>query len=257
MRLLDTHAAILEAAEALFSERGFGAVALREIARAAQVNVGSVTYHFGDKLGILAAIYERHTDPINARRLELLGEARRIGDDAQRLVAVLRAYLIPAFLSSDDLAGGGARFTRMRAVLSAEGNGEARAIIAKAFDKTSRAFIEAIHGCLPGAERADVVWRSQFLLGSLYYTLINPERITRLSDGAADGDDHARAIQEIVEASYASFRSLMKPAIEDAAHPTPNRLAREPAPANGAGKKRSASPTRPLQARDRAARSAG
>jgi AcrR family transcriptional regulator len=234
MSTQDTSLAVLEAAEALFAERGFGAVALREIARAAKVNVGSVTYHFGDKLGILAAIYERHTAPMNARRLELLGEARRIADDDQRLVAVLRAYLIPAFLSSDDLAGGGARFTRMRAVLSAEGNAQARAIIAKAFDKTSRAFIEAIHGCLPGAAREDVVWRSQFLLGSLYYTLINPERITRLSDGATNGDDHAHAIDQIVTASYASFRALTKPASERAAH----RLS-------------------PLPSRERAARSAG
>ncbi len=207
----DTKEAILEAAEILFSERGFGAVALREIARTAGVNVGSVTYHFGDKLGLLEAIYARHTEPMNARRMELIGEARRISDDDQRLMAILRAYVLPAFSSSHDQAGGGARFTRMRAVLSAEGNPQARAIIAKAFDRTSRTFIDAIAGCLPGASRDGIVWRSQFLLGSLYYALINPERITRLSDGLADGGDHARAVEEIVTSSFASFRALAAP----------------------------------------------
>lgn len=212
---------VLDAAEKLFSERGFGAVALREIAREAGVNVGSVTYHFGTKLGVLEAIYGRHALPINGRRLELLGEARRIEDEDERLTAVLRAYVVPAFSASGDLAGGGARFTRMRAVLSAEGNADARTIIARTFDETSRIFIDAIAECLPGAERADVVWRSQFLLGSLYYTLINPERITRLSGGKADGGDHDKAIAEIVAASHAAFRALARPETRRAAPSKP------------------------------------
>lgn len=211
MAQADMRLTILDAAEKLFCERGFGAVALREIAREAGANVGSVTYHFGTKLGVLEAIYRRHAGPMNQRRLELLGEAQRIPDSGQRLAAILRAYVVPAFSSSDDLAGGGARFTRMRAVLSAEGNAEARQIIARTFDETSRAFIDAILGCLPGASRADVVWRSQFLLGSLYYTLINPHRITRLADGATDGGDHEKAISEIVAASFAAFSALAKP----------------------------------------------
>ena len=60
----------------------------------------------------------------------------------------------------------------------------------------------------PGARRADVVWQSQFLLGSLYYTLINPARISRLSRGEAAGDDHKAAIDQIVRAHFASFSAL-------------------------------------------------
>ncbi|MCV0394523.1 MAG: TetR family transcriptional regulator [Rhizobiaceae bacterium] len=207
----DVRTAILEAAERLFAARGFGAVALREIAREAKVNVGSVTYHFGHKLGLLEAIYARHTRPMNARRLELLGEARRIEDPDLRLMAILRAYLLPAFASQDDLSGSGVRFTRLRAVLSAEGDPGAREIIASAFDATTRQFIDAFAGCLPGASREDIVWRSQFLLGSLYYTLINPERIQRLSDGAIDPFDQEKAIGHIVGATFASLKSLAHP----------------------------------------------
>lgn len=204
----DIGSAIIAAAERLYSERGFASVSLREIARAAQVNVGSVTYHFTDRFGLLAAIYNRHTRPINARRIELLGEARRIGDRDQRLVAVLRAYVLPAFSSSEDLAGGGARFTRLRAMLSAESDPQVRQIIAEAFDLTTRAFIDAIADCLPHAPRTAIVWRSHFLLGSLYYTLINPDRIDRLSDGQARGDDTEAAIAMIVESTRASLVAL-------------------------------------------------
>jgi AcrR family transcriptional regulator len=205
----DTAITVLEAAERLFAERGFAAVSLREIAREAGVAVSSVPYHYGDKLGLLRAIYDLHTRPINARRLELLGEARYIPEASARLRAILRAYLLPAFSSAaDGVAGGGARFTRMRALLSAEGDPEARRIIAEAFDGTTRAFIEAIAGCLPGAARADIVWRSHFLLGSLYYTLINPERIDRLADGQTSGADHDTAIRQLVEATHASLTAL-------------------------------------------------
>lgn len=199
---------LLRNAVTLFSRSGYNAVSLRDIAKAAGANVGSLTYHFGSKANLLKEIYERYTKPMNARRLELLGEARRIRNPDERLMAVLRAYIVPAFISSSAGDGGGAEFTRMRAVLSAEGNPDARKIIADAFDETSRLFIEALADCVPGAPLESVVWRSQFLLGALYYALINPERVTRLSGGAANGEDQEAAVNQIVEASYASFRSL-------------------------------------------------
>lgn len=200
--------ALLKNAVTLFALSGYNAVSLRDIAKAADANVGSLTYHFGSKANLLKEIYERHTAPMNARRRELLGEARRISNPDERLMAILRAYLVPAFISSSEGDGGGAEFTRMRAVLSAEGNPDARKIIADAFDETSHAFIEAIADCVPGAAPEGIVWRSQFLLGALYYALINPERVTRLSGGTVDGDDHEAAVTQIVEASYASFKSL-------------------------------------------------
>ena len=205
---LDTGVQILEVAEALFSERGFSAVSLREIARQAGVVVSNVTYHHGDKIGILAAIYDRHTRPMNARRLELLGEAIRIPDPSDRLTAVLRAYLLPTFSSSADLSGGGRRFTRMRALLSAEGDPAARDIIARAFDDTTGCFIDAIAECLPGATRGEIVWRTHFLLGALYYTLINPERIARLSGGSVSAEENETAIAQLVAATHASLCAL-------------------------------------------------
>src|SRR3546814_14518441 len=100
---------------------------MREIAKAANANVGSLTYHFGSKANPLREIYQRHTAPMNRRRLELLGEARRIQNPDERLMAILRAYVLPAYSPSSDHDGGGAEFTRMRAVLSAEGNEIGRA----------------------------------------------------------------------------------------------------------------------------------
>jgi AcrR family transcriptional regulator len=209
-----TQVTILDVAERLFAERGFGAVSLREIAREAGVAVSGLNYHFTDRIGLLGAIYARHTRPMNMRRRELLGEAMRIADPHSRLTAILRSYLLPAFASSTD-SGGGAQFTRMRAVLSAEGDPAARNIIAESFDDTTREFIDAIADCLPGVAREGIVWRSQFLLGGLYYTLINPERINRLSDGRANGADHDAAIEALVSATHASLVALISEQIPE------------------------------------------
>ena len=96
----------------------------------------------------------------------------------------------------------------MRAVLSAEGDALTRRIVADAFDATTRAFVGAIAECLPGASRTAIVRRSHFPLGSLHHTLVDPERIERLPDGAARGDDTDAAIAMIVESTRASLVAL-------------------------------------------------
>lgn len=199
--------AILCAAEELFATNGFNAVSVRDIAQAAGANPGSVTYHFKTKDGLLLDIYRRHCGPMNLRRSELLDAAKRVRDPQDRLEAIVRAYVLPAFSSGSDVAGGGARFTRLRAVMSAEGNEAARRIIAQTFDDTSHAFIDAIQETLPHIPRNDIVWRSHFLLGALYYSLVTPERVSRLSRGEADGTDAGNAIEQLVRATVASLQA--------------------------------------------------
>jgi AcrR family transcriptional regulator len=57
-------AAILEAAQQAFAERGYDGASVEEIADAADVAIGSVYNHFGSKEGLLWAAAERalHTD---------------------------------------------------------------------------------------------------------------------------------------------------------------------------------------------------
>ena len=199
--------AILSAAELLFSTSGFNAISIRDIAQEAGANPGSITYHFKSKDGLLLEIYKRHCAPMNRRRIELLVAAMRVRDLQNRLEGIVRAYVQPAFSSSSDLAGGGARFTRLRAVMSAEGNPVVGRIIAEIFDDTTHAFIDAIQQSLPHLSRTTIVWRCQFLLGALYYALVNPERVSRLSHGEADGADMAEGIEQLVSATVASLQA--------------------------------------------------
>lgn len=51
---------LLDAALALFAEKGFAKTSIRQIALAAQINIASISYYFGDKAGLYKAVF---TDP--------------------------------------------------------------------------------------------------------------------------------------------------------------------------------------------------
>lgn len=61
-RKLRTAGAILEAAERLFLTRGYTATTMEDLSAAADVAVGSIYAHFGDKEGVYAALVDRALD---------------------------------------------------------------------------------------------------------------------------------------------------------------------------------------------------
>ena len=69
-----TRAALIQAALALFGQRGFDGTSTRQIAAAAKANIGSIAYHFGGKEGLRAAV----ADHIVATFQDIAGKA--IGD---------------------------------------------------------------------------------------------------------------------------------------------------------------------------------
>jgi len=79
---------LLDAATALFSERGVDNVSVAEIVRSAdQRNTSAVRYHIGNRDDLLHAVLERYVPVIAARRLELLEVARQTSSE-DRLAAV-------------------------------------------------------------------------------------------------------------------------------------------------------------------------
>lgn len=63
---LDVRSRLVDAAEALFTTQGYAETSLRTIAERAEVNPALVSYHFGGKLGLLEAVFERALEPLAA-----------------------------------------------------------------------------------------------------------------------------------------------------------------------------------------------
>ena len=70
----DTSAAILDAAEDLFSKHGLHGVTMREVARKASVDQALLHYYFGTKRGLFDAMFLRRAKPINEIRLRALDD---------------------------------------------------------------------------------------------------------------------------------------------------------------------------------------
>ena len=75
-----TRAAILNAAERLYADRGFGDVTLRDIVAAADVNLAAVNYHFGSKDELIAELFVTRSLATNRERLNELKAAEEAGD---------------------------------------------------------------------------------------------------------------------------------------------------------------------------------
>ncbi len=202
---------ILAVASRLFADHGISGVGLRTITSDAGVNLAAVNYHFGSKEGLLEALFDQHARPIVEARLQLLEACREATGRSPLLEQLLNAFLRPSFVVGAESGPHGLAFTRLRARLAAEGEQTARRILSRAFDASSRRFVDAIDAALPGLPRAEVEWRFHFLLGTMAYTMADNGRIRTITGGSCDPGDHERALRHLIPFLAAGFRS---PAVE-------------------------------------------
>jgi AcrR family transcriptional regulator len=80
---------LLVAGRRLFALRGYDGASVRAITREAGVNLGAVTYHFGSKRRLYAAVLEQGLRPLAARVQTV---ARSEGTGLERMLDVVRAY---------------------------------------------------------------------------------------------------------------------------------------------------------------------
>lgn len=86
-----TAEAILAAAEQQFFEFGYHATRVSEVARVAEVSIGSIYVHFKNKEGLYAALIERALE-IEAEYLAAVFESETLSD-VEKVVALGEAYL--------------------------------------------------------------------------------------------------------------------------------------------------------------------
>lgn len=197
---------ILEVAERMFAEHGMSGVGLRAITTEANVNLASIAYHFGSKDGLLEALFAQRAAPIAQERLRLLDECLE-KSTKPKLEDILDAFLRPALTLGVQPQFGGPAFVKLRARLATEPESTTRKILSKAFDQSSRKFIDALIKALPQIPRAEIEWRFHFMLGAMFYTMADSGRIQALTNGRVDPGDVKRALHHMIPYLAAGFRS--------------------------------------------------
>jgi AcrR family transcriptional regulator len=195
-----TRTAILNAAERLYADRGFGDVTLRDIVAAAGVNLAAVNYHFGSKDELIAELFVTRSIATNRERLNELKAAEEAGGGRASIDAILRALVGPTLrgcLGPDRDRSTAARFM-IRA--SIESVPPIRRIKNREIDHL-RKFSAAMRRSLPDRSEVDLYWGLHFALAMAHQTVRDGERLTRLSDGVCDLDDVAGIIDRVVAVS--------------------------------------------------------
>ena len=113
----DVRCRLVAVARDLFAKRGFGAVGIREIARAADVTPGMISYYFGDKLGLYEAMLASVFEEMLARVRELTALP---SEGTGALAALIRLYIgtiasqpwVPALLLREIVTGDSAARAR-------------------------------------------------------------------------------------------------------------------------------------------------
>lgn len=87
----DARRRLLNAAGPIFADQGFEKATVREICRSAAVNIASVGYYFGDKMGLYREVVREVRD--NKDRRFPIPDAHAFEDPEQRLLAFVRTLL--------------------------------------------------------------------------------------------------------------------------------------------------------------------
>jgi len=207
MTLPDTHTRLLEAAEALFAEKGFAATSLRAVTAAAEANLAAVHYHFGSKEGLFTAVFARRVEPLNRERLALLDRAETEAAPAPPPVeTILEAFLRPLFQMAGASEEAG-RFVRSMSSRFYTEPGSHWNPVIHSFDEVKERFFTALKRALPGLRDEEIFWRIHFMIGVMCHTLADTERLTLISEGLCDPSDTEDVLNRLIGFTAAGMRT--------------------------------------------------
>ena len=141
-----TRACILDAAEQLFSERGYSGTSLRAIADQAGVNLAAANYHFGSKAQLLEAALQRCVAPVNVERLARL-DALQAGGQTPAAEAIVRALVEPVLRAAATNSA-----PRLLARIFAEPKEVSVPLIERTFSVVAQRFLAALQSALPSVD---------------------------------------------------------------------------------------------------------
>jgi AcrR family transcriptional regulator len=198
---------ILDAAEALFGERTFDTVSLRDITQKAGVTLALASYHFGTKERLFAEVVERRAELLNHMRRARLAELEK--DGPLTTEAIMDAFMRPLL---DQMIGGSKGWQSYLLVLSnlAQTN-RWLDLLHKNFDPPAELFLAKLQEALPGIARPHLLRGFSLGLVAMLQTVAKNRRIDSLSGGeysADDLEDAYRTLLRFVASGMEGLRQL-------------------------------------------------
>jgi AcrR family transcriptional regulator len=203
-----TRQALLDTAERLFAEHGYGATSLRRITAAADANLAAVHYHFGSKQDLFVALFRRRVQPVNRQRVARLEQLIAVtAPQPPPLEDVLDVLVRPILALRDE--PGGEHFVRLVGRLFAE-PGDHLTAVREEFDEVRSKFLPVLAARLPHLDREQLALRMQFTIGSLANVLAQAHRSTGPSCLGPDRTTPELVADELVAYAAAGLRAPVR-----------------------------------------------
>jgi AcrR family transcriptional regulator len=165
--MIETRDKILDTAERLFGDQGYGGTSLRQIIAEAGVNLAAIHYHFGNKEELLGHLVMRKAKPVNEERLAMLDRYEaEAGPAPVPVEKLLQAFLQPPLSRIKESPDFGKLMGRLY------GEGLMPSIAEKHFRDIKARFTAAFGRALPSLSEQAVALRLQFMVGAMAHTML-------------------------------------------------------------------------------------
>lgn len=199
---------ILDVAEELFSIHGYDGVTMRQIANGAEVDVALANYHFGKKLDLFRAVFDRRAEVLGEWRRRELNERTALNPEGiKTLEEIIEVFLLPLKIAQQSEDQGWRNYLALLAniMTSSIWNKE---LMPRFFDKNVGELVVALKRVFPAVLDEDIHWCYHYMSGVLALTLAQTGRIDRLSGGVCKSTDFDIAYQKMVPFIAAGFRAV-------------------------------------------------
>lgn len=166
---------ILDSAEHCFAVSGIENVSLRAIAAAAKISLSNLQYYYSTKQQVLEACFSRRIEPVNEGRIGLLKEllARPRTPSVEAVVEAWTRPLVEA--GSPDRV-----VVIMRFIAKFLTSVPHRQYMVEHYDEVGRYTFSALRRALPTDTDEDLVWKYNFMIGAMVFTLGGQVLMARL-----------------------------------------------------------------------------
>jgi len=201
----DTREEIITAALELFSEKGFETVSVRDVTKKAKVNLASVSYHFGNKEGLIKEATSRILDPMNLRRSEVLLKviSENGGIEHTSLQEVIEAFLTPLIIPEGPTMNH-ALISKLAARFATDEAAEFPEVSLTIYKDLLVSYVKAIYSKLPHMSVEEIRERLVFTSGAaLQHIMLAP--MAAALTGEKDETPKEKVLADIVQFTLYGF----------------------------------------------------
>ncbi|GAA5477015.1 hypothetical protein Hhel01_00491 [Haloferula helveola] len=217
-----TRQRLLDAAEDLFSERGFERVSVRDITEKADANVAAVNYHFGNREGLVEQVMARYINPINEERVARLDVLeRRSGSKPVPLEELLDAFVRPFATQVRRSELSERMFYKLMGRIFGDEMPRLPDVVLRGFEVMLGRFRKAFAKALPEVSSEELLWRIHFTVGAMIHTMAHSETLNHLSNGDSGQPSMEVTLSRFIRYAAAGMREGVQ--IAEVAKPKGNQ----------------------------------